>query len=85
MLKIDRRKSTPKFTKGEGFMSVGELCGWLLDGKWVFLYGRPTHPSWLLNMSLWTLKRFANSQNLCKAELNLNWLAENARLIKLYE
>jgi hypothetical protein len=46
-----------KYRQGPAPASLNELVDWIVDGRWIWWHGRPVHPGWMTNMSLWTLAR----------------------------
>ena len=44
-----------KFKQGEPITNITELYDWVFNGGWVYLHGRPKHPTIIQNMMLRTL------------------------------
>ena len=51
------------------FRPGGTICGWntlasILDsGRWVYLFGRPKHPSFIISMQFKTVRGFLYGEN----------------------
>lgn len=56
-----------KFKKGEPITNIAELCEWVFNDGWVYLHGRPKHPSIIQNMMLRTLRILLDANMLTKA------------------
>lgn len=44
-----------KYIPGDGFEDILDLSSWLGSGGWVYWYGKPKHPSFMINQQLRTL------------------------------
>jgi hypothetical protein len=56
-----------KFKQGEPITNIAELCEWVFSDGWVYLHGRPKHPTIILNMMLRTLNALLNGGQLFRA------------------
>lgn len=56
-----------KFKKGEPITNIAELCEWVFNDGWVYLYTRPKHPALMMSMMLRTLKVLLDGGQLFKA------------------
>lgn len=56
-----------KFKKGEQITTIAELCEWVFNDGWVYLHGRPKHPTIIQNMMLRTLRTLLGNAMLAKA------------------
>lgn len=65
-----------KFKKGEPIVTIAELCEWVFNDGWVYLHGRPKHPSIIQNMMLRTLRTLLGNAMLAKAVV-----AEQVRVV----
>ena len=56
-----------KFKQGEPITNITELYDWVFSGGWVYLHGRPKHPTIIQNMMLMTISAMMNGKALFKA------------------
>ena len=50
-----------KFRPGKPIRSIGDLTRRLQRGDWVYMFGRPKHPGWILSMQFNSILYMLNS------------------------
>lgn len=69
-----------KFAKGAPFETVADVVEDILDGKWVFLNHKPTHPGWASGWSITTIRNMIG--HLYRANVTPEWEADRGRRLK---
>lgn len=62
-----------KYERGETFTDVCSLIIWCASGKWVFAWGKPRHPSIVLNQRAQTLLYCVPNGCFAQAWISREW------------